>query len=255
MDLNSYSLPQYLTRSMVVQSYEVDFNQRFSITSIFNHLQEIAWEHADKLSYGYNHLREKGWFWALSRVEVEFYRFPVWQEAVTLVTWPRGADGIFALRDFEFYDSNGNKLIAATSSWLVVGVENRRPVRIAEWYLESDFASRSALNRNAAKIPESIVQPAFTEQFEVRAGDIDMNLHVNNVRYIDWAYNTFTISSLRKYFPKKISVNYNSEAKEGDSILINRKNIPGNSTLININSRLEGEKNYCRIQFDWRNLE
>jgi len=255
MDIAGYGLPQYLTRKLVIRSFEVDFNQRFAITSIFNHLQDIAWEHADKLSYGYTHLREKGWFWALSRVEVDFFRFPAWQEEVTLVTWPRGAEGIFALRDFEFYDLHGNKLIAATSSWLVVGVENRRPVRIAEWYLESDFAQRSALNRNAAKIPESTVQPAYTEQFDVRAGDIDMNLHVNNVRYIDWAYNTFTIGSLKRYFPVKISVNFNAEAKEGDSIMLNRKDLPSNSTLININSRQEEGKNYCRIQFDWKDLE
>lgn len=250
MDLSDFKLPQYYQHDLLVHSYEVDLNQRLSITSIFNYLQEIAWEHAKRLKYGWDDLNEKGWFWALSRVEVEIHRLPQWTEKIRLLTWPRIADGLFALRDFEIYDAQGEKIIAATSSWLVVNIQNRRPVRVGEWYNEFDYSKREALGRMASKISDSGTNPVFSEKLEVRIGDIDMNQHVNNVRYIDWAYNTFSFGHYKQYTPKTVIVNFNAEALASDLISVDLFEMPEHSNIVNIN-RASDSRNLCKLQFKW----
>ncbi|HON71415.1 acyl-[acyl-carrier-protein] thioesterase [Tenuifilum sp.] len=249
MNFDTYQFPKYHRHKLKVHSYEVDFNQRLTVTALFNYLQEIAWEHAHLLGYGWEHLLQKGWFWALSRVEVEIYRLPAWTDEVVLLTWPRGVDGIFALRDFEVYDHLGNKIIAATSSWLVLNIQTRRPVR-AEWYSDFDYATRSSLGRNATKLVEQSVSPEFSEKFDVRIGDIDMNQHVNNVRYIDWAYNTFSIEHFKSYFPKRVVVNFNAEGKANDSIIASRFQNSQDESIVEIANASNG-KNLCRLMFEW----
>ncbi len=252
MDLNRYTFPQYHLQQIRVHSYEVDLNRRLTITALFSLLQEIAWEHAHLLRYGWEHLLQKGWFWALSRLDVELYQIPAWTEELTLVTWPRGLDGIFALRDFEFYNSLGERVIAATSSWLVLNIETRRPVRDS-WHSDFDFVERSALSANAAKLSGVNGIPVYTEPLNVRIGDIDMNMHVNNVRYIDWAYNTFGIEHFQSYIPQKVVVNFNAEAKANQQVDVIRFQPEPNQSLIDINFAGNG-KNLCRLMFYWKKI-
>lgn len=249
MIFDTFKFPQYHRHTLKIHSYEVDFNQRLTVTALFNYLQEIAWEHAHLLEYGWEHLLKKGWFWVLSRVEVEIDRLPKWTEEVTLITWPRGVDGVFALRDFELYDSQGNKIIAATSNWLVLSIKTHRPVR-SDWFSDFNYANRSALGHNASKLVQQVGSPEFTERFDVRIGDIDMNQHVNNVRYIDWAYNTFSIEHFKSYFPKRVVVNFNAEGKANDSIIASRFQNSQDESIVEIANASNG-KNLCRLMFEW----
>ncbi len=249
-----FLFPQYYKHHLKVHSYEIDLNQNLSIPAIFNYLQEIAWEHADKLKYGFNDLHDKGQIWVLSRIEVEIHQLPRWTDELTLITWPRGVDGIFALRDYELHNSAGETVVAVSSSWLVLDTNTRRPVRLNDWSMGFDFANRQAIGRVAAKIKDEGSTPAFTEQFDVRIGDIDVNQHVNNVRYIDWAYNTFTIDHFKRNTPRAIVVNFNAEGKAGDVVKIERFDCTSTCSIVNV-GRISDSKNICKVEFCWNARE
>lgn len=250
IDFTQFTQPEYFRQDISIRSYDVDFRQNLKITALFNYLQEIAWEHAEKLDFGWDDLDNQGYFWALSRMEVEVTRMPQWTENLTLITFPRPADGIFAIRDFELYDSQGVRIVAATSSWLVVNVNNRRPVRIASWYTNRSFANKSALNRAAAKVTDCADQPTKTNQFVVQVGDIDMNQHVNNVRYIDWAYNSFGMDHFCHYKPLKVVVNFNAECKIDEEVKIQNFQLSPSNHIVTV-ERLSDAKNLCKIEFWW----
>ena len=86
---------------------------------MFYQMQDIAWEHANLLGFGYDTLKKEQQFWVLSRLLVKIGRRPVWAENFTLETWSRGTDGFYGYRDFNFVDETGENIIQATSSWLV----------------------------------------------------------------------------------------------------------------------------------------
>lgn len=240
----------YLRRDFTVRSYEVDFHRELRLPALFNHLQDIAWEHAEAMGWGWGSLQQQGCLWVLSRIELVLYRPPLWTDTVTLTTWPRGVDGLFALRDFELQTSSGELLAAATSSWLVLSIDTHRPMRIASWAEGRTFASDAAMGRTASKLAQPTSAPETELLHPVRVGDIDMNLHVNNVRYIDLACDALPHEHWARSAPKQLIVNFNAEGPIGDTLALGCHAQDDNRHTVCIN-RLSDGKNACMVRFDW----
>ena len=85
-----------------------------STSYLFWQIQDIAWEHAEILGFGFNDLQKKKQFWVLSRILVKINRRPKWGEKFKIETWPVGIDGLLALRDIKFTDKN-DKIIVCCS--------------------------------------------------------------------------------------------------------------------------------------------
>ena len=249
-DFNDFCSPAYHKHSLMVHSYDVDFNKHLTITSLFNYFQEIAWEHADILRFGLNDLSKNNQFWVLSRVRVEIDQLPKWTDNIRLITYPRGVDGLLALRDYEIYNSMNERIIGGSSSWIILNAENHRPVKLAEQDLVRYSNPRSALVTNASKIKEVRECLIKEEVFSVKPGDIDVNQHVNNTRYIDWAINAFSFQHYQKFQPKIIEVNFMAEGKQDDNIKIQLFEIAEDENIINI-KRTNDLKDLARVYVKW----
>jgi len=250
MDLDIFTSPSYHKHHITVHSYDIDFNSKLNIFSLFNYFQEIAWEHAAILQFGLEDLSKKNLFWVLSRVRVEIVRFPNWNEKITLITYPRGIDGLFALRDYEVYDINGNCIISSSGSWLILDAKNRRPIRLNDFDLNFFNNNRRALSVNAAKVVDVKQNPLRSDNLVVRTSDIDINSHVNNARYIEWAYNMFPLAYHKENLLKIVEVNFLAEAKEKNDLNVELYQLSENENTISIN-RNEDKKELCRIYFKW----
>lgn len=210
--------PYFWIDSYTVHSYHADYTRRLTIPSVFNFLQESAWHHAASNGFGWHDLMSKGQIWVLSLMKVKVERLPDWNEQVQLLTWSKGGKGLYAYRDFELFDTNGKKLISASSAWLILDAKTRRPQRADDF--DRDFPSRS----DRSSMDEPIVRehdqekPKCKSYFNVKTSDVDMNLHVNNVCYVRWALDAFSVDFLQANTVKEISVSFLAEAKEGDSI-------------------------------------
>ncbi|MHC1704584.1 MAG: acyl-[acyl-carrier-protein] thioesterase [Tenuifilaceae bacterium] len=250
LDLGFFKTPNYHLHQLMIHSYDVDLNKRLTLPSLFNYFQEIAWEHAGILKFGIDDLSKNNQFWVLSRVRVEVNRLPLWTENITLITYPRGVDGLFALRDYEMYDSKGERIISASSSWIVLNAENHRPVKLTGRDLDMFSNTRSALTVNSSKIPDINQTPFCTEKFVVKIGDIDVNLHVNNTRYLDWTYNAFSFDHYRKFAPKIVEVNFLAEGKENDGIELNLYSLSNFENIASIKREIDS-KDLCRVFIKW----
>lgn len=254
MDLSVFKNPSYHKHCIKVHSYDIDFNSRLNVFSLFNYFQEIAWEHAGILRFGYNDLSENNQFWVLSRIRVEIERLPRWTEEITLMTYPRGIDGPFALRDYEIFDVDGNKIISGVSSWLIVNAKTHRPVRPTELDLTNAVNDRRALYVNATKIADVKQTPVFVDEFTVKPSDIDVNLHVNNTRYVEWAYNTFPLAYHKDKLISVVEINFLAEGKEGNHLKIERYQVDENKNSVVI-TRTDDQKELCRVFFEWKNVK
>ena len=47
--------------------------------------------------------------------------------------------------------------------------------------------------------------------FKVRYGDIDSNMHVNNVRYVEWAVESLPLETVLNYELKELNVVFEKE--------------------------------------------
>ena len=203
-----------------VTSYHADFKQQLSPVSLFCFLQESAWHHATSKSFGYEHLAERNEFWILSKVNVLIHRMPNWAEKIRLETWGKEPELLTAFRDFELFDSNNQPIIHATSSWHILNMQTHRPMKLT--HFADDFP---VINRQAiAEKPQKIQLPASngmkSADFTVFPSDIDLNQHVNNTKYIQWAMDCIPLEFQKQHHLREINVNFLSESYIGENYFI-----------------------------------
>ncbi|MGA7826298.1 MAG: acyl-ACP thioesterase domain-containing protein [Geobacteraceae bacterium] len=201
-----------------VRSYETDFKRRLKPVSLLHYFQDAASSHATFLGFSVADLLRKRMTWMLSRYQIRIFRYPTEGENLLVRTWRSAVDGYHALRDFEIFDDHDRLLAIASSSWLIVSVDTRRPVRIK--VAVEDFPIHPCRS-----FPDDFVtfsKRAFFDRelpFRVRMGDLDQNRHVNNAVYLDWAIEAIPPDIVENYLPAEIHIAYRSEAFYGGSIV------------------------------------
>lgn len=212
---------------IIVKSYEVDYNKKLKLNSMFNYMQEAAFNHACSLGAGYEDLLNQGFIWVLSRVSVKIIKYPEWREKINLETWPKGVNKLFALRDFIIRDETNEKVALATTAWLVLDTKSMRPQRVQA--LRADLPDNQgafALNEELEKIEN---QDEFEFEIERTAAysDIDVNKHVNNAKYVEWIIDSFPKEFFSSSSIKSFKLNFLTETKLGDRVVIKRGSYNG----------------------------
>lgn len=200
---------------------DVDFMKKIKLSAVFNYFQEIAAIHAAQLGIGFDAiLHGHNVVWALTRMRVDLERYPVWDEKVTIETWPQGPRKLEFDRDYIMRDLDGNVLMRAVSTWVILDVESRKLVKsetIARDY--PPFDPTRAIDCSLGKIkPEGEGKLAYRRT--IGSSEIDMNGHLNNAKYIDFVMDCFSMDTLRKYQARSIQVNYVSEVLPGETIAL-----------------------------------
>jgi len=215
-------------------------------------MQDIAWEHAKILGFGFDKLKMEQQFGVLSRLLVKIERRPVWGEHFTLETWSRGTDGFYGYRDFNFVDVTGNVLIQATSSWLVINAETKRIVRLADF---KDFPTyeESVFGKNAEKVnsPKSNAELEFTP---VRFNEIDINQHFNTGRYIERIIDSYNFEFHEKNELVEFELNFLKEGMPTDRLAVKKQFVDEKNHLCSVLRERDGVE-LIRARLVWTEKE
>ena len=156
--------------------------------------------------------------WVLSRYHVVVHRYPGLGARLEVTTWPSGKHGYFALRDFEVSDGGGDPVLSATSSWMVISLDKKQPVKVDE-AIDIPYA----VDKRALADPfDSLAVPGARDaevRFRVESAHIDWNRHVNNAVYVQWALEAVPPDVLKRSRPVDLEVSYRAEAFYGDEVV------------------------------------
>lgn len=209
-----------LTVPFRVRSYEVDYQGETNISTICDYFQEAAGLHAQKLQFDISDLQKKGLTWVLYKMQVKIHSFPKRWEDIKVITWPSAGDGIRAYRDYQLFNDNDELLAVGLSQWMVLDIKKKRPVKIPDELMSYRFRTddhvlelhKESLKKIGKEQSESITTASIN--------DLDMNRHVNNVRYVDWitGYNLTGSKNGKKC--RELIIQYASETKAGDKIYL-----------------------------------
>ena len=233
-----------------IPSYFVDENAELTVSALFSLLQEMSDNHASLLGAGWHELRDRGYFWVITKIQLLIHRLPAWTEPVLLRTWVKNSNAATSPRDYEMLDADGNLLIAGSSVWAILDIQNSRPQRMSMFdgcFLPQE---RNAIDRKPQKISALELPETPRNCKEVVASDIDMNRHVNNARYIQWAFDAVNEEFRQAHRISNVSVNFLSQAKLGDHYAVHTEKISEcgfKTALFSSDDRQE----YCRIQSEW----
>ncbi len=210
-----------LEKKFPISSRHADFKSELRLSALINDYIQAAWQHAEALGVGYQHLKEQGLGWVLSRFTLDIYRLPKWPGEIKIKTWPKGMNRLFYLRDAEMYHGE-EKFAAITSAWLIFDVKSKRPkVLYKDQPYLHQLAGKHAIESDipALKIEGT---PNLSTSYKVRYNDIDVNLHLTTVRYLDFLFDTYDIEFMRENTPKKMTVNFLKEVVFGDQLVLHR---------------------------------
>jgi len=205
------------TYNYTVKSYDADRFGKMSFFSFFNYLQESAHLNAQSNGFGYGFVEQEHAYWVLTRVLVEIDHWPKWNDDIQIKTWPRGSEGLFAVRDFELI-KDGKTIGRVSSYWMILDQETHRPKRMDQYeFLKSDFIVDKAIDRKLEKI--RIIGDRATRCLRsVRSSDIDVNGHVNNATYVRWILDAY-FSKEKAHF-MEFEINYLRELRLDDEFSV-----------------------------------
>lgn len=207
------------TERIRVRSYDVTPKGTASVRALTNYFQDAAGHHAAELGVSMQDLLAEGHAWVLGRLHLEIDRLPSWDEDVVLETWPSGLDGLFATREVIFRSSDDDSAVArGTSAWLVIDTERRRPQRPPTMLYDLDTPERpSPLQGPVDELspPDRIDR---TRDFQVQYHDLDLNRHVTNGQYLEWALETVPTTVLDERRCTSVALQFEAEAGLGDPV-------------------------------------
>lgn len=216
--MDTFDLPVFNQRHFMVQSYDADSNCYLTLPQLLAFLQDIAWEHTEKVKFGFEYMASKQLIWALSRLEIQIERLPKWQEYITIRTWSKGHDALIADRDYEILDEAGVCIIRGTAMWVMMDMRTRRVQRIGEVFKAFPQANRAAIAHRVDKIDDlqSDDQLRSSAVHKIVWSDTDMNGHVNNASYLRWVLDELPVEEITAMKPKRLRMNFNSESRAGE---------------------------------------
>ena len=184
--------------------------------------QHMAVIGADKLAFGDDQLGPYGCTWVLARQHVRFERPVMHKESCKILTWHKGLQGLFFLRDYMLLGADGQPSVRSTSSWVVMNIAERHVVR-------PDFLSKivsmapQSTDHAIAEPADKVVMPRDAEisrigSHLVRYSDVDYNQHANNVKYTVWAMDALPEELVNTKGVKELTVNFNREARPGETV-------------------------------------
>ncbi len=201
-----------------IRTYETGSDGRLIPAHLIHVLQHTAGKHADELGWSVRTLHENNQSWVLQRFYVKITQLPNDGETLYITTYPSGADRIFAYRDYIVKDSKGAEVARATSSWVILDFSSRRAVAIPESVKEITKQFGERLLELPKTRLQSITNETPVDTFKVRRHDLDLNRHVNNVKYIEWMLESVPEETFYNQTPLEIDIVFKAECFPGDIV-------------------------------------
>jgi len=215
------SVSSVFKRTYHIDLRDVDFMKRLKLSTLFGYLQDIASLASIDLGFGIETLEKKfGVAWILTRIRVDIIRFPIWDEEITIETWPLEPGKVEFDRDFLVKDASGNVIIRAVSKWVIMDIKERK-IKRTEWigiqYPEK--ITERAIEGRLGKLKDfGKLEKAYDKV--IGYSDIDFNGHLNNSKYVDYIMDCFPVDDHKNHTIRGIDLNFNQEALPGETITL-----------------------------------
>ena len=203
----------------VAEPFHVDFTGRLTMGVLGNHLLNCAGFHASERGFGIAEINENHYTWVLSRLAIELEDMPRQYEDFSINTWIENVYRLFTDRNFELRDKNGKTIGYARSVWAMISMETRKPADLISLHgnnLGQYVSDRECPIDKPGRIKVSVDAPV--EEYQTRYSDIDINGHVNSIKYIEHILDLFPMDTFKEKQVKRFEMAYVAESYYGDTL-------------------------------------
>lgn len=203
-----------------VEPFSEDYSGRLSWRFLGNHILRCASLHAGSHGFGYQEMNATRHAWVLSRLVIELESMPRTGEAYAIETWISRVYRQFTDRLFEIKGADGHTYGHAFSIWALIDIDSRQPIDLSQ-LPAGDFTT--LLNPGHGipiKGPGRIRVRSTTpvRSLQTYYSDLDINGHVNSIRYIEMILDLFPKNVFDSSTPRRIEAAYCAESYCGETL-------------------------------------
>lgn len=207
--------------TLPIDSRDVDGNGFCKASALLGHIQEAATQAAEHGGFGRN-MTLNGYhaFWMLTRVWYQLSRPLRWGDPLTIRTWHRGNTAATMYRDYDLFIGD-TPVGECVSAWVLADLDSRQIIRLGtvQELQGTDGGALCKTKRlSKLRLPDHQV-PAGRRK--LRYSDTDLNGHVNNTRYADFACDALEMEHLGPdRFLSSMQIGYLAECLPGEELLL-----------------------------------
>lgn len=234
------------TYAFVTEPFHVDFNGKLTLGVLGNHLLNCAGFHATDRGFGMAMLNEDNYTWVLSRLAIEMDDMPGQYESFTIRTWVENVYRLFTDRNFAIVNKDGITIGYARSVWAMINMNTRKPADLLSMHggniVEYICGSEDCPVEKPGRI--KVETKEVTETLTAKYNDIDINGHVNSIRYIEHILDLFPIEYYRTMRIRRFEIAYIAESYYGDELKFYKEETGGGEFSVEV--RKDNDEVVCR---------
>ena len=209
----------FLEMSYTVDSRDVDLFGLCRPSALMGILQEAATQAAMALELSGPEVLEKyNALWMINRIWAKVESPIRWNDHLTVKTWHRGGCGASNYRDFDIY-RDGVRVGEGVTGWVLVYADSHRLMRLKDVKELQDTDGGELMKSIKLR---SVQQPdQFDDRYrrDMRYSDTDINGHINNTHYADFACDALHLErALAGKFVRELQFDYTGECMAGETI-------------------------------------
>ncbi|MBR3296794.1 MAG: hypothetical protein IKI65_03025 [Firmicutes bacterium] len=207
----------FYERQLLLGSEHVDCFRRLKTSTLFELLQTASIRHTEELGMGREKTLDRGLLWVITRQHVLIDRWPVYDERVTVRSWPGDTMHVLFPRYYEILSEDGTVLIRAAALWNLIDMQTRSVAFPDEYGVQIAGVDTG---REIPYISRIRALPLTGKRsFTVPYSYVDLNGHMNNTRYFDLVEDSIPASAEGRVLAE-ICAEYSSEARMGSELKI-----------------------------------
>lgn len=243
--------------NFIAEPFHCDFAGKMCLGHLGNQMLNAADFHSTDRGFGMKYLMTIKRSWVLSRLAIELTDRPQQYERFTIATWVENALRYFTKRNFQVTGSDGKTYGYGRSVWAMIDTDTRQPCDI---YSIDNGAIKNWIenerpcpiqNGDRVKMDDNA---ELVRSIDTYYHDIDINGHVNSVKYIEHVIDLWDIPWYREHQIKRFDIAYVAETHQGDKMSFYREQSNDGSYCVRIvktdpNTQENTEVCRCKIMF------
>ena len=216
----------YFEEDFKINFTQVGFHNELTNKSFLSFMEDIAGDHSQHFNMSFSELFKQNLTWVLLNWKLHVLKRPKDNEQLRVITWGRFFNKLFVLRDFKVFDENDELCAIATSKWCLLDTNTHKMAHLFPDLNErySKFPEESVFGiQDLPKIdlPNENEKPVNTLNYKIRRFDLDLNKHVHNLNYLNYAYEVLPeVVYFENQELKNVEIAYKKEVSLNEEIKI-----------------------------------
>ena len=207
------------TYKLVASPFHLDVRGKLSMGVLGKHLLNCADAYAAERGFDVVEQGGEHYTWVLSRLAIELEDLPSCHESFSIQTWVENVYRLFADRNFVIWDKDEKPIGYVRSVWAMISMETRNPANLLD--LHGDRITNSICEKGCAIAKPgriTVSQQGAVSEYVAKYSDLDINGHVNSIKYIEHILDIFPLDIYKKKALKRFEIAYVAESYYGDTL-------------------------------------